>query len=57
MITDLITPKEVRKILALQPKGLRKLVNTRQLKAVRINLRTWRFRPEDVERFVERRTK
>lgn len=53
----LLSTEDVAVKLNVAPKTIRVLVGARQLKAVRINARLWRFAPEVVLSFIERRTR
>lgn len=49
----MLTPEEVASILQVSVKFVRAMARAGQLRAVKVG-RLWRFRPEDVERFVNR---
>ena len=53
----LLSTEEVAIKLRISMKTLRGLVNARQLRAVRFNARLWRFDPDIVRLFIERRMK
>jgi len=51
----LLDPQAVAEILGLSPYQVRALARTGELPSVRLGYKTVRFRPSDVEAFVERR--
>lgn len=53
--TKLLTPEEVADHLKVSVKLIRALARTGKLRAAKVG-RLWRFRPEDVDRFLNRHT-
>ncbi len=52
---QLLTPQQVCEMLQIKPPRIYEMVKDRRLKAVKVG-RLLRFRPQDVEAFIERST-
>ncbi len=50
---ELLTPQKVAEILKIKPARVYEAVRDGRLPAVRITSKLIRFRPEDVERFIQ----
>lgn len=50
---DLLTVEDVAKILKLQPGTIYRLIYKKEIPVIKIGLRTYRFRQEDIMKFIE----
>lgn len=50
----LLTPDQVCKALGVARRTLKRIVAGGQLRAVRLNARVLRFRPADLDRYIDR---
>jgi excisionase family DNA binding protein len=53
-VTKVLTKKEVAALLQISEKQVQRLVAEKKLQAQRLGHRTLRFRPESVERYLDR---
>lgn len=50
---DVLTGEQVMKLLSISRNTLYHLIATKQIPAFRLGSRCWRFRKDDIERFLD----